>query len=230
MRALLLASLVASCYSPQYVDGGLKCAPGGLCPEGMACYSGACWTHSPIVTGDGAAPDVVAPDSAGETIPTVRFVGQPCDPSNVGTSARTDNCAGGLVCVDGNAGSTCFKRCASNVDCGDAVCEQRQVDVTTGASQLVCGPSASPCDPVARTGCSTGETCYLSSARTVCETTSGDGQQTSCIYSRECLPGYTCATSGPGAGRCFPVCAVVGGACPGVLSCQAASGSYSYCF
>lgn len=235
MRALpffVACVLATGCFEPQYVDGGLKCATGGLCPEGMACYSGACWTHAPVVSVDAAAPDTIsAADALVEALPTVRYLDQPCDPINAGTAARSDNCAGGLVCVDGNTGATCMRRCSSNAECGDAACEPRSPDTSQATVALVCGPPTATCDPVAYTGCPAGRTCYLSGARTVCETSSGDGQQTSCIYSRDCLPGYACAAAGPGAGRCLAVCLSSSPTCPGISNCHSAQGYvYGYCY
>lgn len=230
MKSLTLtALLLVGCFDPHYVDGGLRCAPGGECPEGFACYSGACWSHEPPVT---PTPDASVPavDGATPEAPAlVRYLGQPCDAINAGTARRSDNCAGGLTCVDGNAGATCMRLCSSNSTCGDATCELRRVDANTGATASVCGPTATTCDPVARAGCPGGTTCFLQGARTICETTSGDGQQSSCLYSRECLPGYTCAASGAGAGRCFPACATTDPTCPYPAACQSSASAWSYC-
>lgn len=223
--------LVAGCYNPQVEDGGLKCAVGDRCPMGMGCYSGLCWYHQPLASSDAGVTETgAARDAVAEAVPVVRFLDQPCDPVNAGTDGRTDNCSAGLVCVDGNVGSTCMKRCAANSECGDAMCEQRRVDTTLATTAQVCDPATATCDPVAPTaGCVTG-VCYLSNARTVCETSSGDVAGGSCLYSRECIPGYTCATSGPRAGRCVPVCRGIAGACPAGLTCSAAADELGYCF
>jgi hypothetical protein len=40
---LIAFLLLAGCFNPDYGDGTLQCAPGGVCPDGYACISGRCY-------------------------------------------------------------------------------------------------------------------------------------------------------------------------------------------
>jgi hypothetical protein len=220
--------LAVGCFNPNYRDGNLQCGPGASCPAGMMCFvDGLCYTHQPIVIPDASAPETsTAADVTPEAPVVKRQFLEPCDAFGSGTPSRTDNCDTGLVCVDGNVGSTCLRRCTTGLDCGGMTCEQRQVDLQVAATSLICGLPATTCDPVGGvTGCLSGRTCYLEAGRTICEITTGEGANSSCLHSRECLPHYTCASSGPGFGRCLPACAN-GSLCPGATVCQVDG----YCF
>jgi hypothetical protein len=164
-------------------------------------------------------------DAPPEPPPVMRKFGEPCDAFGAGTSTRTDNCVPGLVCVDGNVGATCLRRCPTGTECGATSCENRQVDLQVAATSPVCGLPATTCDPVESTGCPAGQICYLEAGRTICEITSGEVVNGSCLHSRECLLHFTCAAGGPGTGRCLRACAN-GTACPGATVCQ----PDGYCF
>ena len=94
---------------------------------------------------------------------------------------------------------------------------------------------ATDCTPNPSSGCPAQRVCYLvdtnpAGDRTICDISAGQGKQNmSCRYARDCFPGYTCATTGPGVGRCWPVCTLPGGSCPGVLTCQDVGKAYGYC-
>jgi hypothetical protein len=169
-----------------------------------------------------------------------RALGETCDPSNAGTPMRSDNCQRGLACVDGDMGAICLKLCRGDGDCTDgARCEQRKLDSQGTVMASVCGLPATSCTPTmgaANPGCPGKQVCYLVETdaaegdRTICEISAGQGKQmTSCTYARDCFPGLTCATTGAGAGRCWPVCTLPGGSCPGVLTCQPVGKTYGYC-
>lgn len=80
-----------------------------------------CWSNF------GPGPDPIQPTlDAGsgdlttlpEVGPVLRMLGETCDARNPGTAQRSDNCAPGLVCIDGNTQSLCFKICTNNSECG----------------------------------------------------------------------------------------------------------------
>ncbi len=235
LLALLLggALLLLGCFNPHVNEGGFACGPGGACPSGQQCYSGSCWSAPPpagrdsgldsLTTdlsslGDPADGHPEAEDPAPPT-PRVRALGETCGPMNVGFANRSDDCASGLVCVQGTFGATCFALCAPG--------ETRFID-PGGPTAAVCALAESPCDPIAKTGCPVERTCYVSGGSTICETQSGDGaRQTACTYPRDCLPGLTCAT-GPGAGYCQTVCSAAAGCARG--TCQITAGAtFGYC-
>ncbi len=200
MRALLVTPLVfVSCFSPAYEEGGLACGPGGACPGSQTCRAdNRCWSGTgPTVVfverdaGAEAAPQVEAGvehapqvEAGVEHAPLVRQVGESCDPANVGLPNRSDDCATGLVCVQGNMGSTCFKLCADG--------ESRLTD-PGGPSAVVCPLAPSACDPVLLSGCPPFWVCYRQAGVVGCDPQSG-GQRPreACTYSRDCLPGLEC--------------------------------------
>jgi hypothetical protein len=218
MKILALGFLlVVGCYSPRLSEGGFFCGPSETCPSGQRCYSGKCYSQQPVT--DGGQADIGLP----EVPPVRRDVGDPCTATVVG-GVRTDNCVPGATCVAGNVQEICMTTCSNDQGCsGGTTCENR------GSAQ-VCGLPAMTCDPVARTGCPSGRTCFLEDTRTICEIESGDGQQqTDCLHSRECLPGYTCATAGPGVGRCYRVCSTTSVCTPGT-TCMLTVDLLGYCF
>lgn len=244
---LLLATclmVAPGCYRPSIVDGGLFCGPGTSCPEGFMCVLEHCYRAgadasrpdtSPETRADGS-PDNTNVDAGSERVDAgggrpERGLGETCDPINAGTSNRSDNCAAGLVCVDGNVGSLCFERCTMGDPCASGTaCERRQIEIG-GPNVMVCGLPATICSPVAPpAGCLPQRTCYLRGGVTICEISSGElPQQTACSYSRDCLPGTTCAT-GPGAGYCRRVCSGTS-PCPSALTCQmSGNAAYGYCY
>jgi hypothetical protein len=230
IRVAIACCLVVGCYTPQLLNGGLHCAPTGECPAGLSCGSdNRCWEPGtePIIMADAGAATETIPVEAGKP---ARLLGETCSPSNAGTPTRTDDCAAGLVCVDGNQGSVCFQRCTTNKQCGAAGCEKRQVENNVFA--YVCGTDPVQCIPTAPpSGCQSGRVCYLRGVDTTCETQSGDARNTACTYSRDCLPGFTCPSSGNGAGYCRQTCSA-SIACSGDLTtCQIAdTATFGYCF
>jgi len=172
----------------------------------------------------------------------LRNLGETCDVTNAGTALRTDNCLPGLLCVAGDSDKICMKLCRGDADCaGDVTCESRQIERPGTYLASVCGLPTTTCNPasgIAITGCPAGRTCYLirSSAgdRTVCDLSSGEGTNAaSCTAPIDCLPGWTCPLSGPGAARCRPVCShdaqSSSAACPIGLTCQTTGTTYDLC-
>jgi hypothetical protein len=190
MRALLVTPLVfVSCFSPIYEEGGLACGPGGACPGSQTCKAdNHCWSGTGptvVFVERDAGVEAAAPLEAGvEHEPLVRQLGDSCSPAYVGLSKRSDDCAPGLVCVQGNMGSTCFQLCAGG--------ELRNID-PGGPPEMVCPLPPVACDPVSNTGCQPYWTCYRQAGVIGCDPVSG-GQRPreSCTYSRDCFPGLEC--------------------------------------
>lgn len=227
MRLVVALAFFTGCFDPQYGEGTLHCAAGGECPSGYACYDSLCYSHEPITTTDAGRDVQSRADNSTEAAPTLaRQLDEPCDVLNARTTSRSDNCAGGLICVEGNAGATCMTLCRSNAECGAALCEQRRLDPVAATTALVCGRPSVACDPTQpSTSCSPNRVCYLDHDRTICETQSGDNTNGSCLYARDCLPGFTCAE---GLGRCLPTCAP-DGVCGIGQTCRVGT-LWGYCF
>jgi hypothetical protein len=60
---LILATVVAGCYSPSVVDCGDTCRTSGLCPDGLACVGGFC--RAPGAAGSCTIADAATNDSMG---------------------------------------------------------------------------------------------------------------------------------------------------------------------
>lgn len=235
----LVSLLFAGCFSPRYEDGGFTCGTDSGCPSGQACYVGRCWfQRAPLDSGvaDELA-EAGSPEGGRDAIPEVLFVSPPrqleqtCSPSNRGTPNRTDDCAAGLVCVDGNGPSLCLRNCDDPTVCDQGPCEQRQVEID-GPLVNVCGLGSQTCDPVHQNqppACPAGRICYVAAGTTICEFQSGDKRSTACSYARECLPGFTCPADGLGSGYCRRICNDVVPCDQG--TCQPIAGSaFGYCY
>jgi hypothetical protein len=165
-----------------------------------------------------------------------------------GNVSQHDNCTPGNICLSPDTGSGyayCFPLCRSNLDClGGVACGRRPISPIASATPVlvsVCDPeylscnpsSAAPCcNPLKLTGCPLGQYCYLVSpdpqgdSRTVCEYTTGLGTRTPCNSSRDCYPGYGCASSG----NCQKVCDpnATTNTCDG-RPCTASGNQFGYC-
>lgn len=51
----LVACVTSACFSPQFQDGKIACAPDGSCPPGLSCFAGICRSEAPDP--DGATED-----------------------------------------------------------------------------------------------------------------------------------------------------------------------------
>jgi len=212
---------------------GLACDP--------VCQTGCCTTEK--CTAENRASDGSSTAALGCSSGSwLRNEGETCDVTNAGTTLRTDNCLPGLLCVTGDADKICMKLCRGDADCaGGVTCESRQIERPGAYLASVCGLPAAACNPlssVLSTGCPAGRTCYLvrSSAgdRTECDISGGEGTNAvSCKAVSDCLPGWTCPLTGPGAARCRPVCthdALSSSAgCPVGLTCQSTGTTYDLC-
>jgi hypothetical protein len=165
-----------------------------------------------------------------------------CTVSSGGTAAQSDNCAPGLVCLDGCGGTRCYQFCQKDQDCPNAACDR---PVGTNG-QKVCDVPFVDCNPFGATaGCSGFSTvaCYLSSThpdKTVCDCPFKAGAPNeACDRSRDCNRGLACAYYA-GSRKCLKVCVTdndcdvgVTGSCHAYLGASGAgpaNATYGFCY
>jgi hypothetical protein len=164
-----------------------------------------------------------------------RALGEACNISALNSSAQTDDCAPGLVCLNDACNARCYKFCKSDNDCPMSTCSR-----DAGGGVKVCDVQAVTCNPIKNgmpTGCPADtQGCYLSTTvtdRTVCDCPfQAGGTNSSCTLSRDCFPGLVCVdVLGTGSSVCRPVCSLAVGAsdCVGT-TCMALKGSKKYGF
>ena len=219
------------------------CKPDPSLPCDPVCQTGCCSDQKCTALNTGTKP----PTATLGCVPNnpLRRLYALCDVTAAGTPNRTDDCIPGLIGISGNSGSYCLSLCRTDNDCSPGIhCEQRLIESAGGSAEhfvaSVCGLPSTPCDPTSDTnsGCPPNRPCYLVTPNaaagdtTICEISSSDGRNVSCQYSRECLPKYTCADVGPGAGVCLPVCAHAASTaqCPTATTCQNFGKEYDYCY
>lgn len=125
-------ALLGGCFSPDYGDGTLQCAAGGVCPPGLHCAAdNRCYKQGSdpdlSVALDMAEPsDLESTDDGGaDMIGRVRHQGQACGPGDV---CDTSHCVDGFCC-----NSDCANSCqACNVAGNLGVCS----DIGAGASPV----------------------------------------------------------------------------------------------
>jgi hypothetical protein len=184
------------------------------------------------------------PESAGgaaaklgcSSLTAERILGDPCVVNGGQTPRRSDNCEAGLVCINANT-PQCLKLCRSAADCPtDTKCETRFIDPSGSYKAKVCGLPNTGCDPVGDDlVCPPKQVCYLVKSTatgdtTICDIAFGAATTGACIDSRDCRPGYTCPTGGPGASNCWPVCDRTAPMCPLGSNCQTTGKRYDYCY
>jgi len=146
-----------------------------------------------------------------------------------GTTPEGDACGFSTECEMGHAcirtsASTgmCLRFCAGDADCpADVEC----IELLTGGVGLC----PHPCDPLADTGCPSGQSCHLvlgarygggaTTALPACGLTTGEVRGGPCASSLDCTPGLVCAGS-----TCEPLCLLTGSTpCPLSTTCTALS-------
>ncbi|MBC8133009.1 MAG: hypothetical protein H7X95_08520, partial [Deltaproteobacteria bacterium] len=139
------------------VQNDLTCDP--------VCQTACCAGQKCTAMNTGTSPGGAATLGCGPVLTPQRGLGDTCDPVNAGTAQRSDNCAPGLTCIEGNNGSICFKLCRGDADCNPGTkCEQRAVEAAAGSYVAsVCGLPKTPCDPTFNplSGCPSPRICYL---------------------------------------------------------------------
>lgn len=145
----------------------------------------------------------------------------------IGGECSGSTCSAGSTCVT-TAGmkSTCKKFCSMDAHCTapGGLCVTK---INDGSSGQIPGVTlcSDNCDPLTNVGCSvSGMSCQVSKESsgqlrhfTSC-TGSGSGTQgASCTNSANCAPTFGCFNVGTS--QCVKYCKVVGGVCPGSLTC-----------
>jgi len=244
------APVDTSTDAPDATDGCVpRTAPAGCTPQSDStcdpvCQTRCCTSQKCSAVYNGEGPSANTGFRCFDSTAT-RRLGERCDVQGAATQNRQDNCAPGLICVEGNVGNYCLQLCRGDGDCAEAGtrCEPRTIELAKAANSVsVCGLAPTTCDPTlnaASAGCPANLVCYLVESnqsqgdKTVCEIRSGETPRNlSCSRSRDCLAGLTCPTSGPGAGICRPVCsrAATPDSCPPGTTCQASGATYDFCF
>jgi hypothetical protein len=179
-------------------------------------------------------------------MPTVQLLADQCGFSSPGTSAQTDNCGPGQVCITAECANRCYQFCRTSADCTNATCSR-----DAGGGFLACDVPYVNCDPVRGVAANESQCgssvkgCYLSAtgSKTLCDCPFGQpkGTGTSCSHSRDCSPGLVCYNATGLGSECYPICRLQtdGGAapqagespCTGSVTCQALPGQtvYGYC-
>lgn len=235
------------------VDAQPDCLPAvanANCPEGNA--AGMC---DPVCNrGCGRCDEKcsVAPADGGLACnkpaePIVQLLTDQCSLTSPGTSAQTDNCGPGQVCIAAECANRCYQYCRTGTDCTNSTCSR-----DAGGGYSVCDVPYVNCDPVRGvagdgTQCPSAiQGCYLSAtgSKTLCDCPFGQPKGTgiSCVHSRECSPGLVCYNATGLGSACYPLCRLPttdGGAaaqpgespCMGGITCQPLPGQtvYGYC-
>ena len=146
--ALLVSSSLAGCFSPDYGNGELQCAVGGVCPSGLHCAAdNRCYRA-------GSDPDLSAAsdmDDSADLGPSgddgghaPKHQGQACGPAD---TCDTGNCVDGYCC-DSPCANTCQ---ACNVAGNLGIC----TNVGAGVAPV----GARSCNPQAKSTCGRDGTC-----------------------------------------------------------------------
>ena len=183
--ALLVATgLAAGCFNTNNVQsGGLKCAPGGVCPDEFSCRADNLCYRNGTDGGNACTPPATLP--SGDLCDPVCQSGCPanqrcqelldqfgnysfgCQAPPTGTpldifkpcDSSNDLCKPGLLCVEPPLQSTgcvsqCYRTCRQNSDCpADSLCVL-SIGIGVQRSISICAPPAVACNPVLQTGCS----------------------------------------------------------------------------
>jgi hypothetical protein len=137
-------------------------------------------------------------------------------------------CAAGSLCAGYGPGlDSCQKFCAADTDCEapGGLCAITLNDGMGGTLPDVTLCSTD-CSFVTNTGCSVaGTSCQLGIRNmtdpfTLCAPSGTGVQQTACVDSSGCAPGFICLTTSAMDERCFQWCDVNSPTCPGGLICQ----------
>lgn len=239
MRATLLivASLIAGCYTPDYQSGHLQCSPAGECPSGFHCVAARCFS-------EGDEPDLSS------------VVGGVDGADGIADGGIETLKSNGAACTDGKECKTGF--CVDSVCCNVACSGQcHACDVTPGTCTQVasgqphgnrpqcagvgtkcggqCGNSPTACDyPGSATSCRS-QSCN-SSTKTLAASCDGAGacapvQTTSCGAFLCNAAGDDCRTtcSGSGTGECLSPAVCIGNVCKGQLANGATCGGNGEC-
>jgi hypothetical protein len=141
-----------------------------------------------------------------------------------------DNCVAGFICL---SEGKCIQFCRTDGDClaYNGACILGISWGGTTPFKACKNPDA--CDPVANTGCSGTNGCFLwaNDAQTFCLTAGTGGDGTACPNGNECKGGFVCVGSGGSNYACRQICRTTPpSGCSGSYTCQTLSGFTTYGF
>jgi hypothetical protein len=257
---IVVAALAGGgCFNPKIVDGGLRCADGGACPEGFTCAVDGTCKKGPTTCQPGSPPVTpLCTADPGTDCDPICQTRCPCGRCNLdgtmlkcvppGTKKRgdicnpaADDCAPGNVCLsDCDKIARCYRFCGKGGINHDELCDGQAcnfpVNDTSGnpTDLMVCPPPIVQCDP-SGDGSDCGSTslgCYLDGTRTVCDCRGKNQPGASCGVFNSCIAGYRCisiATVNNGAPTCLQTCTLGGTDCPSGTCTSAGGGSFGFC-
>ncbi len=213
------------------VDSGLTIIDGSMRDTGTTADSSTITPDS----GTPAACNVVANTGCSGATPKCGLI-QPtgqalqigCGTGGTGTQGMNcqattmgDNCAGGFLCITAAVGAqpTCLKVCGTTAPSGTCDTGTDCSFGVTGVDALLCGPVTS-CDPLAQTGCSGTDSCYIAanaSGQPVsrCLPTGTAAAGATCTgQANSCARGSSCLTQAAGGSKCFFHCNTASGGSP----------------
>jgi hypothetical protein len=123
-------------------------------------------------------------------------------------------CAPGNGCFPGRG--ACLRLCDGTHPCEGAGFRCR---VGEGFPFGVCH-NPSICDPIAATGCPSGQACYADRTGNLCAPAGTGARGSMCMNSTQCLPGHFCVPQAAGPPTCRPLCDGTA-----ALACPAGSGT-----
>ena len=178
-------------------------------------------------------------------------------------AADVTSCAAGLTCAqppDGNADAVCYKFCGADSECTAPGGWCHPGPLETSASEGFTAKTCSlNCDPIAQTGCGTGQSCNLaistdrSRLYTQCIGAGAGGYLAACTVPEDCKAPFSCLKVSVNGGAETQVClqpciagadpdggaadAGLSGACPASEVCRAiappntlGSTQYGWCY
>ena len=250
---LVIAALGAAigCYNPQIVDGGLRCAPGNVCPENFRCASnGRCYRGDAGIDRE-IKPTCTSVTPDASTCSRAPATGQACNPAcesgcscgwcsvvngaatcvmgTPGTKqigdlcdpTKTADCAPGLACHAECGKGRCYKYCETSADCPTGA-------ACNAAGGTLCSQQQdSTCNPVTMSGCPSGYGCYPTGSTPYCDCAGTVAPGAPCSVTRECTPGNGCVGTASSPAVCQKVCKTTTD-CNGSGNCTLV-GMYGYC-
>jgi len=126
----------------------------------------------------------------------------------------SDDCEPGLVCQAESCGTgvaRCYRLCRDASACGGTPCTRSVVTASgTATAFLHCNAPATPCDPIAQTGCPDGLVCFLTGTtgtRCSCPGKNIGEGGADCVGIEDCAAGLLCQTiNGDSTNRCMRLC------------------------
>jgi hypothetical protein len=245
---LVIGAAGVGCYKPKIQEGGLRCAEGGICPEGFHCASDETCRQGDAAMGCSATMphvDPLCPSQPGAACDPICQNGCACGRCNLSGTALTcvapgtkkrgelcnfnnDDCAPGNVCIKdcGDTIGRCYRFCHGE-NKTDSLCEGNNCDLTLNDSggnpttQTICEPPIESCDPVVDShDCADPALgCYVGpTGAPVCDCRGTAALGGSCGPYNSCIPGFRCVRVG-GLATCFKTCRIGGTDCTAPDSC-----------